>query len=88
MTANILLINPKFPRNVGAALRAASCFGVDGVYWTGDRVTLDVAKGQRLPREERMKAYKKTHLGHIEGMRPLDAIPGTPVAVELLPTAE
>ncbi len=31
------LINPKSPANVGAVMRAAGCFGVAGVYYTGQR---------------------------------------------------
>lgn len=87
-TANVLLIDPKFPHNVGAALRAASCFDADGVFWTGDRVSLDVGKGQRLPREERHRDYKSTRLEHLDTFRPIDQLPGIPVAVELLPSSE
>jgi tRNA C32,U32 (ribose-2'-O)-methylase TrmJ len=58
----IALINPKYPHNVGAAVRAASCFGVKQVWFTGDRVSLSPHKGYRLPREERMKGYKKVEL--------------------------
>lgn len=31
------LINPKSPSNVGAVMRAAGCFQVDAVYYTGER---------------------------------------------------
>ena len=58
----IILVNPKYPHNVGAAVRAASCFGYKQVWFTGDRVSLDPAKGERLPREERMKGYKDVQL--------------------------
>ena len=37
MKAFIALSNPKTPTNVGAALRAAGCFGVDAVYYSGER---------------------------------------------------
>lgn len=67
----ILLNNPKSAVNVGGAIRAASIFGAEMVYWTGDRVadgppggvnsshvgTSISRKKWRLPREERMKAY-------------------------------
>jgi tRNA(Leu) C34 or U34 (ribose-2'-O)-methylase TrmL len=89
MTTNILLINPKFARNVGTALRAASCFGADSVFWTGTRVSLDVGKGERLPREERMRQYRgQVHLERLETVRPVDVVAGTPVAIELVPGAE
>lgn len=89
MAINVLLINPKFARNVGTALRAASCFGADGVFWTGSRVSLDVPKGERLPREERMRNYRgQVHLEQLDTIRPLDILAGTPVAIELVPGAE
>jgi tRNA(Leu) C34 or U34 (ribose-2'-O)-methylase TrmL len=31
------LVNPKNPSNVGAVMRAAGCFGVDAVFYTGQR---------------------------------------------------
>lgn len=34
---NIGLINPKSPTNVGAVMRAAGCYQVDGVLYTGER---------------------------------------------------
>lgn len=48
-TPAVVLIDPKFPHNVGGALRACSCWGVRQLWWSGDRVTLDVPKGERLP---------------------------------------
>ena len=59
----VALVDPKFPHNVGAAVRAASCYGVRQVWFSGDRVRLDGAKRQRLPREERMRGYKKSRSG-------------------------
>lgn len=91
MSTDLLLISPKFPHNVGAAIRASSCYGGGGVYFTGSR--FDVATMKRLPREERMKGYADapwTDLG--DHLRPVDAaIDGrdvTPVAIELVPGAE
>jgi tRNA(Leu) C34 or U34 (ribose-2'-O)-methylase TrmL len=78
----IVLCRPKYAHNVGAAVRAAACFGVNQVWFTGDRVSLDPAKGQRLPREERMKGYKSVELRQHD--YPFEQFPGaTPVAVEL-----
>lgn len=84
----VALWHPKYPHNVGAALRACSCFGVKQLWWSGDRVTLDVAKGGRLPREERMKGYRDVEM--VRDDRIFDAFPDgvTPVAVELRPDAE
>ena len=47
----VVLIDPKFPHNVGAAVRAASCYGVGQVWFTGDRVQLIGERRYRLPRE-------------------------------------
>jgi formylglycine-generating enzyme required for sulfatase activity len=59
----IALVNPKFPHNVGKAVRAASCFGVKQVWFTGSRVSLEPrGKKYRLPREERMKGYRDVEL--------------------------
>lgn len=55
----IALVNPKFPHNVGAVVRAASCFGYRQVVVTGDRVPLTPSQGYRLPREERIQEYKQ-----------------------------
>ena len=85
----VALIDPKYPHNVGAALRACSCWGVSQLWWTGSRVTLDVPRGERLPREERMKGYR--HVQLVRDDRVFDRFePGsvTPVAVELRPQAE
>lgn len=34
------LVNPKSPENVGSVMRAAGCYGVDEVYYTGNRFEL------------------------------------------------
>lgn len=72
MNAAVLLVNPKFPHNVGGALRACASMGAANLRWTGDRVMspkeeTEVAtvstrfphspRKRRFPREERMKAY-------------------------------
>jgi hypothetical protein len=58
----VVLVDPRFPRNVGAAVRAASCYGVRQVWFSGDRVRPDGARRQRPPREERMRGSKRTVL--------------------------
>ena len=65
-TPAIALVNPKFPRNVGTVVRAASCFGIKQVWFTGNRVSMTAEKGKRLPREERMKGYKDVDLRHFD----------------------
>lgn len=84
----IALVNPKYPRNVGAAVRAASCYGVNQVWISGSRVPLEPHAGYRLPREERMRGYQDVDLHHSD--RIFDQFPSwvTPVAVELRPGSE
>lgn len=87
-TPAVVLIDPKFPHNVGAAVRAASCYGLGQVWFTGERVQLVGERRLRLPREERMRGYKDVQLCHSEAV--FDAFDRTavPVAVELRRTAE
>lgn len=81
------LVDPKFPHNVGAAVRAAPGYGVRQVWFTGERVRLDGDKHQRLPREERMRGYQDVEIRHADLF--FDAFSGAvPVAVELRRNAE
>ncbi len=81
----VCLVDPKFAANVGAIQRAASCFSVRQLWFTGNRIQLE--DGVRLPREERMKGYKDVQL--IQYDYPFDHFKGcTPVAIELLPNSE
>jgi tRNA(Leu) C34 or U34 (ribose-2'-O)-methylase TrmL len=84
----IALVDPKYPHNVGAAVRAASCYGIGQVWFSGDRVQLRGARGYRLPREERMRGYQEVQLRQSDAF--FDAFgPGTvPVAVEVRPGSE
>jgi tRNA(Leu) C34 or U34 (ribose-2'-O)-methylase TrmL len=71
--SGVLLINPKFPHNVGGALRACAAWGIDTLRWTGDRVTIEELIKGRLPREERMREYKDTvDWSRIVTFRPID----------------
>lgn len=89
----VILWNPKYPHNVGAALRAASCYGFKQVMYTGDRVNTILAERKRMPREERMRGYQDVKL--INTDYPFDAfreVEGqakiVPVAVEISEKAE
>jgi tRNA(Leu) C34 or U34 (ribose-2'-O)-methylase TrmL len=84
----VALVNPKYPHNVGAAVRAAACFGISQVWFSGDRVTLTADKRQRLPREERMKGYHDVDLVHSDRFFDAFARDVVPVAVELRDGAE
>lgn len=73
----VVLINPKYPHNVGGAVRAAAVFGADQVFWSGQRVRLS----GRLPREERLRGYQNVNFEF--RARPLDGLKATPIAVEI-----
>jgi len=76
----VVLIDPKFSHNVGATIRACSCFGIESLVWTGSRIEL--SKYERLPREERMKGYKSVQFSSHQ--RPFDLFADfTPVCVEV-----
>jgi len=83
MGASVLLLDPKYPHNVGGAYRAAACFGAGSVYITGERVPLEPHKGYRLPREERLRSYRdEVKLQTVESLD--DVVEGgIPVAVEV-----
>lgn len=89
-TPSIIMVNPKYPHNVGAAVRACSNFGGKAVLFTGNRVSLepDKSNGYRLPREERMKDYQDITL--INDNYPFNRFSKdvTPVAVEKRENAE
>ena len=85
---SIMLCNPKNAYNVSMTQRIASCYGWQQVWYTGDRVSLDLAGKKRLPREERMKGFKQVEI--IQYDRPLDQFGRdvVPVAVEVRANSE
>ena len=84
----VVLINPKYPHNVGAAVRACAVWDVPTLRWTGDRVRVDDPEN-RLPREERMRDYQNVDFKRapkkILDWIPVDAVP---VAIEVRENAE
>lgn len=83
----IVLMNPKYPHNVGGVLRASTCYDVKQVWFTGRRVQLEMGgKGTRIPREERMRDYASVDLVNYD--MPFDVLRGAPVAVEVREYAE
>jgi tRNA(Leu) C34 or U34 (ribose-2'-O)-methylase TrmL len=92
-TPAIIMHNPKYAHNVGAAVRACSCFGSDLIIWSGDRVPhpdnqRSIDKKYRLPREERMKGY--SHVELVNDEYPFNRFGKnvTPVAVEVRDNSE
>jgi len=84
----VALVDPKYAHNVGAVVRAASCFGVGQVWYTGNRIAMDLKKKKRLPREERMKGYKSVELVQFDYFFDEFEPDVIPVAVEMRPNAE
>lgn len=87
-TPGIVLVNPRFGHNVGMVVRLASCYGIPQLWYTGDRVRLELEKKARLPREERMKGWRDVQMCNFD--RPLEAFPDdvVPVAVEVRANSE
>jgi tRNA(Leu) C34 or U34 (ribose-2'-O)-methylase TrmL len=89
MNAAVLLTNPKYPHNVGAALRACAAYETNQMTWTGDRVPHPDKwpKKARLPREERIKAYQAVRVEQysdtVHALRHLQEDGYTPVCVEV-----
>jgi len=83
----VALWNPKFAHNVGTALRACSCFGIKQLWFSGDRVEIDLGGKKRLPREERMRGYRDVELRQFDTF--FDQFDNAvPVAIELRDSAE
>jgi tRNA(Leu) C34 or U34 (ribose-2'-O)-methylase TrmL len=90
-TPAIIMYNPKYPHNVGSAVRACSCFNSNLIIFTGNRVSLTPDEGKggyRLPREERMKGYDNVQLVNDEYPFNRFSKDVTPVAVEVRHNAE
>lgn len=85
-SVHVALDNPKFPHNIGAVIRGMSCFTDGGeLVWTGNRV--DPTTMDRIPREERMKAYANVPWRQVT--KPTEEFPHhTPVVIELVPGAQ
>jgi tRNA(Leu) C34 or U34 (ribose-2'-O)-methylase TrmL len=97
-SAGILLVDPKYPHNVGGVLRAAAILGAEQVRWTGARVPPVRSHGgpkrTALPREERLKDYQRVDFAWTPESAPdaIDAIASafnyTPVALEVRKNSE
>ena len=85
--AAILLIDPKYPHNLGAIVRTCAAFGVRDVRYTGNRIDRRLSELSRLPREERMRGYRLVDWRRTD--RPFDDFPMlTPVAIEVRENSE
>lgn len=85
--AAVLLIDPKYPHNVGTILRTCSCYGVPTLRFTGTRILRALDGLDRVPREERMKGYRDVDWRHSD--RPFDELTDlVPVAIEVRENSE
>lgn len=82
----IALINPKYLHNIGAVIRAASCYGIKQVWYSGDRIK--ISDEVRIPREERMKGYKDVELIQYDYIFDQFSKDVTPVAIEVRDNAQ
>lgn len=87
-TPAVALVDPKFPHNAGAAFRACAAWNVPQLWISGSRLRAQISKN-RLPREERMRIYKDEVTLNWDD-KFFDRFPSdvTPVAVEVMPSAE
>jgi tRNA(Leu) C34 or U34 (ribose-2'-O)-methylase TrmL len=86
VTPAVVLVDPLYAKNCASVLRTCAAYGIGQLWWTGERVRLELDRAGRWPREERMKGYKSVKLLNHE--RPLDFFTGAvPVAIELDRTA-
>ncbi|WP_101756758.1 RNA methyltransferase [Oceanicoccus sp. KOV_DT_Chl] len=81
--ACIGLYNPKSPENVGSVMRAAGCYGVSSVFYTGRRY--DFAKPFYT---DTQRAYEKLPLVGVEDLEDIIPFGCVPVAVELVKGAK
>lgn len=76
------LFNPKSPENVGAVMRAAGCYGVNSVFYTGTRY----ARAQDFVTDTK-KIHQDIPLIGIDDLQKIIPLGCTPVAVELVDNA-
>lgn len=81
--ACIGLHNPKSPENVGSVMRAAGCFGVNSVYYTGNRY--DIAKPFYT---DTHKTYEQLPLVGVEDLETVIPFGCVPIAVDLIDGAK
>ncbi|MDO7640998.1 RNA methyltransferase [Reinekea sp.] len=75
----VALTNPKSPTNVGSVLRAAGCFGVDEVLYSGTRY--DMAKKFQTDTKD---MHNRIPLTHVEDFFSAPSAPLTRVCVDLI----
>ena len=77
------LDNPKGPENVGSILRAAGCYGVNSVFYTGKRYERAVEF-----RTDTKQVHLQLPLIGVDDLRQVIPFGCTPVAIEIHPEAK
>ncbi len=77
--AYIGLVNPKSPTNVGMVMRAAGCFEVDAVFYSGARF-----ERARKFATDTKNAQSKIPLTHVESLSAAPVVGAQLVAIELI----
>jgi tRNA(Leu) C34 or U34 (ribose-2'-O)-methylase TrmL len=81
--ACIGLFNPKGPENVGSIMRAAGCYGVNSVFYTGKRYE----KAMEF-RTDTKKIHLQLPLIGVDDLQAVIPFGCTPVAIEVHPDAQ
>jgi tRNA G18 (ribose-2'-O)-methylase SpoU len=85
----VVLTQSKFIVNVASMIRNCACFGVEWLVLTGDRLDIPSGrKGDRLPRQERMREYETVKVVQTDFPTVLFKRQDiTPIGIELVPGA-
>lgn len=82
----VVMCNPKNVVNLSSMIRNCAAFGVQTLCWTGDRIEVPTGrKGDRMPREERMREYETVQVIHNDFPLFMFGPEAVPVAVEIMP---
>jgi len=76
------LDNPKGPENVGSIMRAAGCYDVHSVFYTGERY----ARASSM-RTDTKQVYLQIPLIAVDDLKPIIPLGCVPVAIEIHPDA-
>lgn len=83
-TPAVVMMDPKHVFNLATMIRNCACFGITALCWTGDRIMMPTGrKGDRMPREERMREFHTVQVVHDDFPLRLFAPTAVPVAVEI-----
>ncbi|WP_111978601.1 RNA methyltransferase [Algibacillus agarilyticus] len=77
------LLNPKSPENVGSIMRAAGCYQVNSVFYTGRRY--DKAREFKT---DTQKVYQRIPLIGVPDLKQVIPLGATPVAIEFVEGAK